>query len=151
SDGVRSGSASKTSLIKLNTDCPRRLPGRPPAGAFQCHRAPSRGVDRAATGRGVRVGGGPTESDPGPRPDLWRAIFASGQDVGHPGSGHYATLALAKCLCRARDRIDSPRMPGPPCGDRRTAPDGDPVGVRPTTTTGAGPTYRWPRTRPSRA
>src|SRR2546426_6151796 len=41
-----------------------------------------------------------------------------------------ATLALAKCLCRARHRVDSTGMPRPCRGDRRTAPDGDPVGVR---------------------
>src|SRR5437867_5252189 len=82
-----------------------------PAGAFQCHRASDRGLDRSATGRGVRAGGDPTESDPGPRPGLWRAIFASGQDVRHPGSGHCSTLALAKRLCRARDWIDSTGMP----------------------------------------
>src|SRR2546427_2093396 len=35
-----------------------------PAGAFQCHRASDRGVDRSATDRGVRAGGGPTASDP---------------------------------------------------------------------------------------
>src|SRR5438094_1044308 len=36
-----------------------------PAGAFQCHRASDCGVDRSATGRGVRTGGNPTVSDPG--------------------------------------------------------------------------------------
>src|SRR5438034_11238072 len=101
-----------------------------PAGAFQCHRASDRGLDRSATGRGVRAGGDPTESDPGPRPGLWRAIFASGQDVRHPGSGHCSTLAVAKRLCRARDWIDSTGMPCPSRGDRRTASDGDPVEVR---------------------
>src|SRR5207302_8854833 len=82
-----------------------------PAGAFQCHRASDRGVDRSATGRGVRTGGDPTVSDPGPRPGLWRTIFASGQGVGHPRGGHCATLALAKPLCRALDWIDPTRMP----------------------------------------
>src|SRR5437870_996438 len=82
-----------------------------PAGAFQCHGTSDRGVDRSAAGRGVRAGGDPTASDPGPRPGLWRTIFASGQDVGHPGSGHCAPLALAKRLCRARDWIDSTGMP----------------------------------------
>src|SRR3989442_1890027 len=67
-----------------------------PAGAFQCHGTSDLGLDWAATDRGVRAGGGPTASDPGPRPGLWRTIFASGQDVGHPGSRHCATLALAK-------------------------------------------------------
>src|SRR5438309_3381530 len=84
-----------------------------PAGAFQCHGTSDLGLDWAATDRGVRAGGGPTASDPGPRPGLWRTIFASGQDVGHPGSGHCATLALAKRLCRARDWIDATGMPGP--------------------------------------
>src|SRR5438309_2029201 len=84
-----------------------------PAGAFQCHGTSDRGLDCATTDRGVRAGGGPTASDPGPRPGLWRTIFASGQDVGHPGSGHCATLALAKRLCRARDWIDATGMPGP--------------------------------------
>src|SRR3989454_3728113 len=82
-----------------------------PAGAFQCHGTSDRGLDWTATDRGVRAGGGPTASDPGPRPGLWRTIFASGQDVGHPGSGHCATLALAKRLCRARDWIDATGMP----------------------------------------
>src|SRR5438034_6501829 len=34
------------------------------AGAFQCHRASDRWVDRPAADRGVRAGGGPTPSDP---------------------------------------------------------------------------------------
>ena len=61
--------------------------------------------------RGLRAGGDATVSDPGPRPGLWRTIFASGPDVGHPGSGHRATLAVAKRLCRAGDWIDSTGMP----------------------------------------
>ena len=82
-----------------------------PAGAFQCHGTSDRGVDWAATDRGVQARGGPKKSDPGPRPGLWRTIFVSGQDAGHPGSGHCATLDLAKRLCRARDWIDSTGMP----------------------------------------
>src|SRR2546422_7594148 len=81
------------------------------AGAFQCHGTSDRGLDCATTDRGVRAGGGPTASDPGPRPGLWRTIFASGQDVGHQGSRHFAKLALAKRLCPARDWIDSTGMP----------------------------------------
>src|SRR2546422_6541495 len=54
-----------------------------------------------------------------------------GEDAGHPGSGHCATLALAKRLCRARDWIDSTGMPGPCRRARRTASAGDPVEVRP--------------------
>src|SRR3989442_12353631 len=42
-----------------------------PAGAFQCHGTSDRGLDCATTDRGVRAGGGPTASDPGPRPGLW--------------------------------------------------------------------------------
>src|SRR2546422_3834031 len=34
------------------------------AGAFQCHGTSDRGLDWAATGRGVRAGGDPTASDP---------------------------------------------------------------------------------------
>src|SRR6059036_3190701 len=34
------------------------------AGAFQCHGTSDRGLDWAATDRGVRAGGGPTASDP---------------------------------------------------------------------------------------
>src|SRR2546426_623001 len=34
------------------------------AGAFQCHGTSDRGLDGAATDRGVRAGGGPTPSDP---------------------------------------------------------------------------------------
>src|SRR5258707_2188611 len=48
-------------------------------------------------------------SDPGSGPGLWRTIFASSQDVGHPGDGHSVTLAVAKRLCRARDWLDSTR------------------------------------------
>src|SRR5437867_1156071 len=69
------------------------------------------GLHWAATDRGVRAGRGPTASDPGPRSGLWRTIFASGQDVRHPGSGHCATLALAKRLCRARDARRTPSAP----------------------------------------
>src|SRR5437870_978841 len=62
------------------------------------------------TDRGVRAGGQPSVSDPGPGPSLWRTIFASGQDFGHPRGGHCATLAVAERLCRARDWLDSTRM-----------------------------------------
>src|SRR6266446_4293594 len=50
-------------------------------------------------------------SHSGQRPSLWRAIFASGQDVGHPGDGHRAPLAVAKRVCRAGDWHDSTGMP----------------------------------------
>src|SRR5205807_7300494 len=69
----------------------------------------------------VRAGGGAPVSHSGQRPSLWRAIFASGQDVGHPGDGHRAPLAVAKRVCRAGDWLDSTGMPGPRCRDRRTA------------------------------
>jgi len=72
-----------------------------------------------------------------------------GEDAGHPGSGHCATLALAKRLCRARDWIDSTGMPRPCRGDRRTASAGDPVEVRRLLQRNPGPTYPWPRTHPS--
>src|SRR2546422_1430679 len=42
-------------------------PPSAPAGAFQCHRAPDGGMDGATTDRGVRAGGEPSASDPGPR------------------------------------------------------------------------------------
>jgi len=64
-------------------------------------------MDGAPTARGVRAGGGAPVSDSGPRPSLWRAIFASGPDVGHPGGRHCAPLAVAKRVCRAGDRLDS--------------------------------------------
>ena len=54
---------------------------------------------------------GPPVSDSGPRPSLWRTIFASGQDVGYPGGGHCAPLTVAKRVCRAGDWLDSPGMP----------------------------------------
>jgi len=47
-------------------------------------------------------------------------FFASGHDVGHPGSGDCAPLAVAKRICRAGDRLDSTGMPGPRCRDWRT-------------------------------
>jgi len=81
-----------------------------PAGAFQCYRASDRGMDGAAVARGVRAGGGAPVSDPGPRPGLWRTIFASGQDIGHPGSGYCASLAVAKRVCRAGDWLNSTGM-----------------------------------------
>src|SRR2546428_1005503 len=56
------------------------------------------------------LGGEPSASDPGPGPSLWRTIFASGQDFGHPRGGHCATLAVAERLCGARDWLDSTRM-----------------------------------------
>src|SRR5437870_1122536 len=80
------------------------------AGAFQCHRAPNGGMDGTTTDRGVRAGGRASVSDSGPRPSLWRTIFASGPDVGHPGGGHCATLAVAKRLRRARDWLASAGM-----------------------------------------
>src|SRR5207245_7957527 len=60
--------------------------------------------------RGVRAGGGSPVSDSGPRPDLWRTIYASGQDVGHSRSGDCAALAVAKRVCRAGDWLNSTRM-----------------------------------------
>src|SRR5882724_974330 len=64
-------------------------------------------ADGAPTARGVRAGGGAPVSDSGPRPSLWRTIFASGPDVGHPGGRHCAPVAVAKRVCRAGDRLDS--------------------------------------------
>jgi len=77
------------------------------ASAFQCHGASDCRMDGAPTARGVRAGGGAPVSDSGPRPSLWRTIFASGPDVGHPGGRHCAPLAVAKRVCRAGDRLDS--------------------------------------------
>src|SRR5882724_2745096 len=93
-------------------------PRAAPAATFQYHGASDRRVDGAAADRGVRAGGQPSVSDPGSGPGLWRTIFASSQDVGHPGDGHSATLAVAKRLCRARDWLDSTRMSGPYRGNR---------------------------------
>src|SRR2546428_10547967 len=100
------------------------------AAAFQYHGASDRRVDGATTDRGVRAGGQPSVSDPGSGPGLWRTIFASGQDVGHPGDGHSATIAVAKRLCRARDWLDSTRMSGPYRGNRGEASAGDSVELR---------------------
>jgi putative transposase len=50
-------------------------------------------------------------SDSGPRPSLKKAIFPSGQNAGHLGSGHCAPLAMAKRVRRAGDRLDSTGMP----------------------------------------
>jgi len=86
-------------------------PQQAPAGASQCHGASDCGMDGAPTARGVRAGGGAPVSHSGQRPSLWRAIFASGQDVGHPGDGHRAPLAVAKRVCRAGDWLDSTGMP----------------------------------------
>src|SRR5437660_5779185 len=86
-------------------------PQQAPAGASQCHGASDCGMDGAPTARGVRAGGGAPVSHSGQRPSLWRAIFASGQDVGHPGDGHCAPLAVAKRVCRVGDWLDSTGMP----------------------------------------
>ena len=75
------------------------------------HGASDCGMDGAPTARGVCAGGGAPVSHSGQRPSLWRAIFASGQDVGHPGDGHRAPLAVAKRVCRAGDWLDSTGMP----------------------------------------
>jgi len=93
-------------------------PRAAPAAAFQYHGASDRRVDGAAADRGVRAGGQPSVSDPGSGPGLWRTIFASSQDVGHPADGHSAKIAVAKRLCRARDWLDSTRMSGPYRGNR---------------------------------
>src|SRR5438552_3677300 len=50
-------------------------------------------MDRAATAGGLRARRRAPVSHPGPRPGLWRAILSSSLDVGHPGSGHCASLA----------------------------------------------------------
>jgi len=63
-------------------------PRQAPAGAFECDGASDGGMDGAAAARGVRAGGGAAVPDSGPRPNLWRAIFASGPDIGHPRGGH---------------------------------------------------------------
>jgi len=68
-------------------------------------------MDGTPTARGVRAGGGAPVPDSGPRPSLWRTIFASGKDIGDPGGGHCAPLAVAKRVCRAGDWLDSPGMP----------------------------------------
>src|SRR5439155_1762669 len=70
------------------------------APAGQCHGGCDCGMDGAPTARGVRAGGGAPVSHSGQRPSLWRAIFASGPDVGHPGDDHRAPLAMAKRVCR---------------------------------------------------
>src|SRR5262245_1993605 len=101
-----------------------------PAGAFQCYRAPDRGMDGAATAPGVRPGGGSAVSAPRQRPSLWRTILASGQDVGHPGSRDCASLPLAKRVCRAGNWVDSTGVSRLCRGDRRTASAEDPVDVR---------------------
>src|SRR5437867_2425646 len=86
-------------------------PRAAPAAAFQYHGASDRRVDGATTDRGVRAGREPSPSDSGPGSGLWRTIFASGEDVGRPGGGHRATLAMAKRLCGARDWLNSTGMP----------------------------------------
>jgi putative transposase len=78
--------------------CARDADTQPaPAGAFQRDGASDRGMDGATTAGGMRAGGGAPVSDPGPRPGLWRAIFASGHDVGHPGSGDCGSIRR-ECL-----------------------------------------------------
>src|SRR5439155_14105108 len=86
-------------------------PRAAPAAAFQYHGASDRRVDGATTDRGVRAGREPSPSDSGPGSGPWRTIFASGEDVGRPGRGHRATLAMAKRLCGARDWLNSTGMP----------------------------------------
>jgi len=100
------------------------------ADAFECDGASDGGMEGAATARGMRAGGGVAVSDSGPRPNLWRAIFASGPDIGHPGSGDCTSLAVANRVCRASGWFDSPGMPRPRCRDRRTASSRDPGEVR---------------------
>jgi len=49
---------------------------------FNVNRASDRGVDGAATSRGVRPeGGGAAVSDPRPRPSLWRTIFCQAKTL----------------------------------------------------------------------
>jgi len=83
------------------------------AGAFQCDGASDRGMDGAATARGVCDGGGAPVSASGPRSSLWRTIFASGRDVGHPGGGHCAPLAVAKRVCRAGQLLEACALEAP--------------------------------------
>jgi len=93
--------------------CARRAQPRPAAaGAFQCDGTSDGRMGGAATPRGVRPGGGGAAvSDPRPRPGLWRTIFASGQDVGHPGGGYCASLTVAERVCREGDWLHSTGMP----------------------------------------
>src|SRR5207245_10539163 len=58
--------------VRARGDEPRPAP----VGAFQCHGTSDGGLDRAATDRGVRAGGGPTTSDPRPRPRVWSTRVA---------------------------------------------------------------------------
>src|SRR5262249_1644866 len=98
--------------------------------AFQCHGASDSGMDGATAARGVRTSGDPSVFSPGPRLCLWRAIFARGEDVGHPGSGHRASRTVAKRVCRAGDWLDSTGMSGPRRGDWRAPSARDPGEVR---------------------
>src|SRR2546425_10987818 len=81
------------------------------ASAFQCHGAFDCRMDGAPTARGVRAGGGAPVSDSGPRPSLWRTIFASGprrptqvfvMEPTHARHLHYT--ALARRLHSSRPR-----------------------------------------------
>jgi len=113
---------------------PVRVRGAEPrptaAGSLQRYGASDRGLDGATTARGGRGGQGAPVSRTRPRPGVWRAIFAPGQDIGHPRSGDCAPLAVAKRVCGAGDWLDSTGMPGPRGRDWRTASPSDPVDVR---------------------
>ena len=71
-------------------------------------------MDRASDHRGIPLERGAALPHPRSRSHLWRRRYASIARHGHPGQADCAGLALAERFCRTVDRIDPPRVRGPP-------------------------------------
>ena len=68
------------------------------------------------------MGHSPQISHPGSGRRLRRGVQATAQSDGHTRSPHGSSFAVAKWTCRALDRIDPKRVPGPSYCFQRGAP-----------------------------
>src|ERR1035438_2335795 len=90
-----------------------RVIARPSAHrALQRYGTPNRKLDRTADSRSVSVGRSTAVPDPRSRCDLRKRHGRNHEGDGHRRSGYRAAVALAKSVCGAANRIDSPGVPG---------------------------------------
>ena len=76
------------------------------------HGTPNRSMDRTADSRSVSVGRSTAVPDPRSRCDLRQRHRRNHEGDGHRRSGDRAAITLAKSVCGAANRIDSPGVPG---------------------------------------
>jgi len=106
---------------------------RPPANRpLQCDVDSHGQVDSPADGRGVPW----RRSSPwvlvqGSGWNLWRLVSSASPEHGHSGDHHEPEITLAESVCRAGDRLNSKRMPGPHSCVRRESPPAGSQKLRP--------------------